>query len=244
MTRLLLFFLILQPILITAQEIKYINESGFEVNKEIAAYSQEVYWDSIQNNSVLIKKYTISGELLEIGYYDKKDNKLKNGLIKEFDKNGNLAYLKTYKYNKLDGELIGYYKSGQIRRKDIYKNDSLTNGQCFALSGADTTYYPRIIFPTFKGGQHFNVQYFVAKKLRYPSKALIKGIQGKVHVNFCIDKEGNVCDVKVVQSDNELLNNSAITVIKKSSKYWKPGYIEGKLAKISFTLPIKYSLNY
>ena len=243
MKKTILAILLFQPILIFSQEIKYINESGFDVKEEIAEYYREIYWDSIQDNSVLIKKYKISGELIEIGYYSKKDIKLKNGILKEFDKNGHIEYYMNYIDNKLDGELIGYHESGQIRRKDLYKNGLLINGQCFTASGADTTYYPMIIMPTFKGQQYSEVSNYIAKNLRYPLSALMKEIQGTVYVNFCINQQGDVCDMKIAYSDSELLNNESIRVIKKSSKYWKPGYAEGKLAKISFTLPIKYSLN-
>jgi len=150
MKRLFYIILIMQSILISAQEIRYFNELGFKSNKENADYCMEIYWDSIQDNSVLVKTYTISGQLIKIALVDK--DTFKNRIIKEFDEDGNLAYVQTYKNNKLDGELIGYYKSGQIRRKELYRNDSLISGQCYTLSGEDTTYYPRTIMPTFKGG--------------------------------------------------------------------------------------------
>ena len=103
--------------LTSAQTIRYISESGFEVNKDHAIFYQEIYKDCIENNSVLVKIYRINGKLVEIGYYDKNDLKNRNGIIREYDENGIIRYIKTYKTNKLNGELIGFYESSQIRRK-------------------------------------------------------------------------------------------------------------------------------
>jgi len=86
------------------------------------------------------------------------------------------------------------------------------------------------------------VRFFIAQEVKYPEKALRKKIEGNVYVRFYIDEQGRICDMKIVHSDNDLLNDEAIRVLKESSKYWQPGYVEGKLAKICLIMPIAFRL--
>ena len=65
------------------------------------------------------------------------------------------------------------------------------------------------------------------RKLGIHTKQQLKELKGDVYVFFCINAKGKVCDIKVIYSDNKLFNNAAIRIIKKSSKHWKAGYVEG-----------------
>jgi TonB family protein len=242
MKRLLWIIICIIPGVIAAQEIQFMNEAGNKVSKKDAKFYREVYWDSIQDNAVLVIKYGKKGKPIEAGHYDTNDLKEREGEIIEYDELGNIIYKKKYKNNKLDGELIGYHLNGQIRRKDLYRNDSLLSGHCFTSSGTDTNYYPMMIKPKFKGGHAFDIRFFILENFRYPYKAMAKGIEGDVQVYFCVDKSGEVRNVKVAESDNVIFNKEAIRLIKKSSGFWEPGYIEGKPAMISYIIPIKYRL--
>jgi TonB family protein len=238
----ILIIICFKAIICLPQEIRYVNETGFEVKKDEAKFFQELYKDSIYKNSIMIKKFRTSGELVEIGFYDKTDLRTKNGLCKEFDGNGNIEYIKTYKNNKLNGKLVGYYKSGQIRRIEDYRNDTLLAGKCLSSHGTDTAFFPKAILPSFKGGGCFDVRFFVEKNLDYPKDAYKQGIEGDVYVYFCIDRNNEICDIKITHSDNELFNEESIRVLKESARYWKAGYSEGDLAKMSLVIPIFYRL--
>ena len=242
MKKIIIALFILIPTLISAQNIKYYNVADFEVDKENAEFYKEFFTDETKDSTVLVKKFKISGKLVETGYYSKNNLNIKNGLLMQYGENGNVNYIKHYKNNKLDGKLIGYYESGQIRRTEIYNSDSLVEGKCFTKTGTDTTYYESMILPTFKGRHFSKIRDFIAVNLRYPGKARKRGIKGDVYVYFEIDKNGILCDPKIVYSDNELLNSESLRIIKKSSKYWKAGYCEGELANISFTIPFKYRM--
>ncbi|MEO1098695.1 MAG: energy transducer TonB [Bacteroidota bacterium] len=85
--------------------------------------------------------------------------------------------------------------------------------------------------------------YFVVDSLQYPTEAKEKRIEGKVHVQFVIDETGDLIDksVKAVKSDNELLNQAAIDVVRKSPN-WIPARLtkKGETVKQRIILPITF----
>lgn len=227
-----------------AQKIEYVNNAGFKIQKDKATSYLKIYTDSVRDKSILIKTYSINGILQEEGYYKRKDNSIKHGEIKEYYCNGNIKYIKNYKNSLLDGEVIGYDSTGTVRRRDIYKSDELITGKCYTSTGKDTTYYPMIVYPTFKGENRSAINKFIGREINYPMEAMQNGMQGDVFVNFIITKEGQVCNIKIVYSNvlGDLLELEALRIIKQSSKYWQPGYIEGVKADIALTVPVTFRL--
>lgn len=64
-------------------------------------------------------------------------------------------------------------------------------------------------------------------------------IAGKVIVQFVVNKDGSVSNVKAIKSNAEALNNVAIDVIKKLPN-WEPGKQRGVPVKVAYTLPIEF----
>lgn len=83
---------------------------------------------------------------------------------------------------------------------------------------------------------------WMVQNMKYPAEAASKGIQGKVIVNFVIDEQGNVKDPKVITSVDPLLDQAALELVAACPQ-WAPGRQNGKVVKVSFTLPINYALN-
>lgn len=92
--------------------------------------------------------------------------------------------------------------------------------------------------PRFPGG---NVQKWIAKNIKYPMIAQENNIQGKVFVQFVIEKDGSVSDVKVARSVDPSLDKEAIRVVKMMPK-WTPGKQRGKPVRVSYTVPINFQL--
>ncbi|MDE7127899.1 MAG: TonB family protein [Bacteroidales bacterium] len=82
---------------------------------------------------------------------------------------------------------------------------------------------------------------WVYQYLRYPKAAVENGIQGRVLVDFIIDKDGNVTDVKVVRGVDQLLDDEAVRVISASPK-WRPGRLKGNKVRTSMTIPVEFRL--
>jgi TonB family protein len=80
---------------------------------------------------------------------------------------------------------------------------------------------------------------YVMDHLIYPSEAGEKGIEGKVFVQFVVDKNGDVRNVKIKKGAGPLLDAEAIRVIK-SSPQWIPGKQRGKEVNVAFVFPIMF----
>ncbi|MGD9978657.1 MAG: energy transducer TonB [Bacteroidales bacterium] len=99
------------------------------------------------------------------------------------------------------------------------------------------------VMPKFGNGgiDEFRIDY-VLKNTVYPEEAQINGVSGCVYVEFVVEKNGSVSNVKVIKGADALLNGEAIRVVKSSPR-WTPGTNNGKLARVKFTIPIYFKLN-
>jgi periplasmic protein TonB len=95
--------------------------------------------------------------------------------------------------------------------------------------------------PSFDGGYAAFYKY-INKKLRYPAQARRMGIEGKVFLNFVIDKEGNITNVKVTRGIGAGCDEAAIKVLQNAPK-WNPGKQRGRAVKVSMSLPITFKLS-
>ena len=66
-------------------------------------------------------------------------------------------------------------------------------------------------------------------------------IQGKVFVQFVIEKDGSVSNVNVTRSVDPSLDKEAIRVIQSMPK-WIPGKQQGVPVSVRFTLPITFKI--
>ena len=95
--------------------------------------------------------------------------------------------------------------------------------------------------PSFNGGDANEFSKWVNSQLVYPDEAKKNGIQGRVAVQFTVEPDGSVANVKVLRGVNDLLDQEAIRVISSSPK-WKPGIQDGQPVRVTFTFPIIYQL--
>ncbi len=96
--------------------------------------------------------------------------------------------------------------------------------------------------PSFNKGDANEFRYWVKENLRYPSEAVDNGIQGRVYVQFIIEKDGSVTNVKVIKSDDPLLDKEALRVVQ-SSPNWIPAKKQGRPVRKIITFPIIFKLN-
>ena len=96
----------------------------------------------------------------------------------------------------------------------------------------------RVEEPEFPGGSEALVKY-LQRSLHYPPDALRKKIKGRVVCQFIVDREGKITDITILQGVHPSLDKEALRVIRAMPK-WKPGTMDGKLAKVRYTLPISF----
>ncbi len=94
--------------------------------------------------------------------------------------------------------------------------------------------------PEFPGGEGAMTSY-LQKNIKYPPLARENGVTGKVYVNFIVDKDGNIKDVKLIRGIGAGCDEEAVRVIK-AMPTWKPGKQNGRGAIVSFTVPVNFSL--
>lgn len=82
---------------------------------------------------------------------------------------------------------------------------------------------------------------YVSKNFNFPEMARQMGIQGRVYVNFVIEKNGSISNVEVVRGVDPLLDDEAARVVKTLPKM-TPAKQRGKPVRMSFTLPINAKL--
>lgn len=94
--------------------------------------------------------------------------------------------------------------------------------------------------PEFPGGPQA-LMGFLAKNIRYPKDAALKGVQGRVIVQFVIKNDGSVSDAVVVRSVDPELDAEALRVIN-AMPAWKPGMHKGQLVSVRYTMPVAFRL--
>ncbi len=82
---------------------------------------------------------------------------------------------------------------------------------------------------------------WVAKTMKYPNQAKRMGVEGKVYVQFVIDKDGSITEVKAVRGIGAGCDEEAVRVLGMSKK-WKPGKQRGRAVKQRMILPINFKL--
>lgn len=95
--------------------------------------------------------------------------------------------------------------------------------------------------PEFPGGQEALMK-FLSESVKYPKEASKDGIQGRVVVQFVVEKDGSISEVEVVKKVNEHLDAEAVRVVNAMPK-WKPGKQKGENVRVKYTLPISFRLS-
>jgi hypothetical protein len=169
-----------------------------------------------------------------------KVNGLPEGKWRSFYKDGMLEYEGSYSLGMRVGKWTWYHENGQILSKESYNKDILTKGKFWNDDGEPcniSIYKKEAVYP---GGLEV-FRKMVNDSVKYPPIAVENGIFGKVFVQFKINAEGEVCDVKALKKLDPLLDKESIRVVKLSSK-WIPGSFHNRPYFSIFVVPIIFSL--
>lgn len=105
----------------------------------------------------------------------------------------------------------------------------------------DDTIYDKVDeMPTYKGGEAALMK-FICNNMVYPKEAINSGTEGRVVVQFLIEKDGKVSARKVVKSVSPQLDAEALRVSKLINN-WTPGKIKGQAVRCHFSLPFCFML--
>jgi TonB family protein len=82
---------------------------------------------------------------------------------------------------------------------------------------------------------------FLAKNIKYPAEARKNGVQGKVFISFVVEKDGSLSNIRVVRGVDNAIDREALRVLELSPK-WTPGVQNGKPVRVSYSVPISFTL--
>ena len=95
--------------------------------------------------------------------------------------------------------------------------------------------------PKFQGGDANDFTRWVNSRLQYPEIAKENGVQGRVTLQFTVNADGSVANVKVLRGVDPSLDQEAVRVVSSSPK-WTPGRQRDRAVKVTYTFPVVFQL--
>ena len=110
-----------------------------------------------------------------------------------------------------------------------------------AWSQSDDTVYSLVEKqPAFPGGMRTFFA-FLDGELKYPQEALVNNIEGRVFMEYVVEKDGSLSSFKVLKGIGSGCDEEAIRVLKNSPK-WSPGKNKGREVRVKMALPIHFKI--
>ena len=94
--------------------------------------------------------------------------------------------------------------------------------------------------PEFPGGMGECMKW-LSKNMKYPTISQENGVQGRVIVQFVVNRDGSIVDATVARGVDPYLDKEALRVVGLMPK-WKPGKQRGKAVRVKYTLPVMFRL--
>ena len=167
-------------------------------------------------------------------------------------------------------ESIEAIQGKEIRNTVNAQPDGTTELAVTSAEPDDKVYDKPEVLPEYPGGMD-KFWGYLREAVKYPQEALEWGVQGRIHVEFIVEKEGSISNVKLITGAGKLkeivviaykpkddspeeirkenedkgriaLQEEAIRVVKAMPK-WKPGTVGGKPVRTKFVLPIMFRLS-
>jgi TonB family protein len=95
--------------------------------------------------------------------------------------------------------------------------------------------------PEFEGGMDAFYRY-VGKEINYPLQARQMGVEGRVDVQFVVEKDGSLSDVRAIKGIGGGCDSEAVKVVQNAPSF-RPGTQRGKPVRVRMVMPIIFKLN-
>jgi TonB family protein len=97
------------------------------------------------------------------------------------------------------------------------------------------------VSPSFPGGTQ-GFSRFLSENIRYPKLARENNVTGRVFIQFVVERDGSLTDMKVLRDPGSGLGDEALRVLNLCPK-WTPGLQNGQAVRVQYTVPINFSTN-
>ena len=232
----------------------------------------------LQSNGVEVSQLTLSqiptGMLKEIHLDEVSPNQFVANFITE--ETGKTVYI-------VNGENVSQKNVDRIEKEDVATVDVISNREWLSANAPEADKAVIIQtkqsdepvldkceqMPSFPGGD-VKLLEFIAKNIKYPQQAIECGLQGRVIVQFIVEKDGSLSNAKALENPKksqinmvvvnanmpdkqrqdaeahnravQALRDEAIRVVNAMPK-WNAGMQGGKAVRTKFFIPISYRLN-
>jgi Ca-activated chloride channel family protein len=143
---------------------------------------------------------------------------------------------------------VGGGKKSYAKRAGGYASAPVLT-ECLAAEEVDISYSDRETqhemtvkfekiekMPEFTGGlDAFNK--YINDNIKYPQELMAKRVTGRVFVEFTVNTDGSISNIRILRGLHPLLDKEVIRLLEQSPR-WKPGIKGGKAARISVTIPV------
>ncbi|MDT3365720.1 MAG: energy transducer TonB [Bacteroidota bacterium] len=144
-------------------------------------------------------------------------------------------------YKEYMEHLAAYIGKQGVSLMLMHPDGGWVEGPTFTM-WPDTADANGFVSPTFRGNTPDTFAEWVAKRMRYPRVAEANGVQGKVYVSFIVGKDGRLTDIHVTQGASPELDAEALRIVGKSPR-WRPAKKDGQPVRVTYTIPVVFSLN-
>lgn len=131
-------------------------------------------------------------------------------------------------------------KTDDVKEKAVTEKPEVVETPAEKAETKDEVFMVVEKMPEFPGGIQ-ELMSFLSKNSKYPASAMAKNVQGRVIVQFVVEKDGTPTEFKVIRSVNPDLDAEALRVLGEMPK-WKPGMQKGQAVRVKYTLPVTFKL--
>ena len=131
-------------------------------------------------------------------------------------------------------DVISQERSTMESRQEVIENHESPKSE-------DMNIYDNVDqMPSFPSGQAALMQW-LSSNIKYPTIAAENGIQGRVNVQFVVEKDGSLSDVRVISPVDPSLDKEALRVVRSMPR-WIPGKKNGSPVRVKYTVPVTFKL--
>jgi TonB family protein len=175
-----------------------------------------------------------------VNYYDSLGNQwVSDGDGKYVDSVGSTISQGEIKNGVKQGEWKGSFNKGKSQFSEQYEAGKLIEGISTDSTGREYRYDKVNVSPEYQDNGMQGFYQFVGTHLKYPADARRKGIEGRVYVQFIVDKKGKTENVTVVRGIHPGCDEYARSAREKADQFI-PGKYRGQLTDVRMVVPITF----
>ena len=198
--------------------VKIVNEGNKPMLDEVLNVYKQPFPD-IENTSI-----------------DRDSNENKNAVNNESDNIQSTVNESAHNTNNND-EVSGKLMKDDVKEKEVEKDISTDEN----LAENDKIYQVVEQMPEFPDGGMAGLMKWITNNIQYPAIARESGIQGRVDVQFVVNRDGSISDAQVMRGVDPYLDKEALRLINSMPK-WKPGMQRGKPVRVRYSVPVNFRL--